>query len=68
MNEIWTTKAESELLENSQGFVNNKMYYNRVVRLARGVQKREPRKATKWARTSKASGKGGLLGSFQEEE
>lgn len=60
MNEGWKTEAEVSnivcpLRELPESFVNSKMCFNRVVRLARGVQKSEPQKSIKWVRLLRAS-------------
>lgn len=58
MNGIWKTEAEvhsilcTEIAHRS--FASNEMCFNRGVRLARGIWKREPHKAIKWARLSRA--------------
>lgn len=58
MNGIWKTEAEVLSIlcpeRAHQGVVSNEMCFNRGVRLARGVRKREPHKAIKWARLSRA--------------
>lgn len=67
MNEIWKTEAKVHSIlcteRAHRGFVSNEMCFDRGVRLARGVQKREPHKAIQWARLSRAFGARSIAGS-----
>lgn len=53
MNEVWETETEASdmvcALREITDLVDNKLHFNRVVRLAGGVQKREAHRTIEWA-------------------